>query len=410
MNYWKTHSPQEIKDRVFDALAKNINYYESNILGLPASHLDKEVFYQDLPFLKDAPFLTSLIHNPNHIGCHTLDKSEHFFSGTQAIERELISICAEDIFGAEAGGYDGYVAAGGTDANMQAIWIYRNLFKREFGANHSQIFILGSADCHYSMAKAANVFDVDMVSIPTEQSSRQLDKEALKQILHEQKRKGKKYAIVVCNMMTTMYGSVDQPEVYIEALNESKIEFRLHVDGAYGGFFYPFSNQQSVLNFKNPAVSSITIDAHKMAQAPYGTGIFLVRKGLMHYTNTKEASYVEGEDFTLIGSRSGANAIAVWMILQTHGPYGWQEKVEVLLNRARWFCHQLDDLGLRYYRESYSNIVTIESSQLSNDIIEKFGLVPDNHQAPKAHKIVIMDHVDREKLSNFLDAYRAIEA
>ncbi|MFC2186227.1 pyridoxal phosphate-dependent decarboxylase family protein [Fulvivirgaceae bacterium LMO-SS25] len=410
MNYWRKHNHQEIKDRVFGALAKNINYYDSNILGLPASHLDKEVFYQDLPFLKDAPFLTSLIHNPNHIGCHTLDKSEHFFSGTQAIERELISICAEDIFGAEAGGYDGYVAAGGTEANMQAIWIYRNLFKKEFGAEHKQIFILSSADSHYSMAKASNVFDVDMVSVPTESKSRQVDKSALKQILQEQKQNGKKYAIVVCNMMTTMYGSVDQPDAYINALNAAEIEFRLHVDGAYGGFFYPFSNQQSVLNFKNPAVSSITIDAHKMAQAPYGTGIFLVRKGLMHFANTKEASYVEGEDFTLIGSRSGANAIAVWMILQTHGPHGWQEKVEVLLNRAKWFCHQLDELGLEYYREPFSNIVTIESSQLSEEIVEKYGLVPDNHQSPKAHKIVIMDHVNREKLTNFLDSFRMSKA
>jgi hypothetical protein len=56
MNYWRKHNHQEIKDKVFDGLAKNINYYESNVLGLPASHLDKEVFYQDLPFLKDAPF------------------------------------------------------------------------------------------------------------------------------------------------------------------------------------------------------------------------------------------------------------------------------------------------------------------------------------------------------------------
>jgi len=47
---------------------------------------------------------------------------------------------------------------------------------------------------------------------------------------------------------------------------------------------------------------------------------FWVRKGLIHYATTKEASYVEGEDCALIGSRSGANAIAIWMILSTYGP------------------------------------------------------------------------------------------
>jgi tyrosine decarboxylase/aspartate 1-decarboxylase len=72
-----------------------------------------------------------------------------------------------------------------------------------------------------------------------------------------------------------------------------------------------------------------------MAQAPYGTGIFLIRKGLIQHTNTKQASYVEGEDFTLIGSRSGANAVAVWMILVKNGYFGWQEKIYILQKRAK---------------------------------------------------------------------------
>ena len=39
---------------------------------------------------------------------------------------------------------------------------------------------------------------------------------------------------------------------------------------------------------------------------------------------------MEGGDFTLIGSRSGTNAIAVWMILSKNGPYGWYEKKGML--------------------------------------------------------------------------------
>jgi glutamate/tyrosine decarboxylase-like PLP-dependent enzyme len=113
-------------------------------------------------------------------------------------------------------------------------------------------------------------------------------------------------------MMTTMFGSVDAIEVLSDSLNKLSCNFKLHVDGAFGGFYYPFSNDKSKLTFQNPNVSSVALDAHKMAQAPYGTGIFLVRKNLIDHVNTKEASYVEGQDFTLIGSRSGANAIATW--------------------------------------------------------------------------------------------------
>lgn len=97
MGVWKKKSKAEIKQRVFEALKQNVDFYEANTLGVPGSHLDDKVFYQDAPFLDDAPFLTTLIHNPNHIGCHTLGASESFFKGTQAIERELVTLCAEEI-------------------------------------------------------------------------------------------------------------------------------------------------------------------------------------------------------------------------------------------------------------------------------------------------------------------------
>jgi tyrosine decarboxylase/aspartate 1-decarboxylase len=204
-------------------------------------------------------------------------------------------------------------------------------------------------------------------------------------------------------MMTTMFGSVDDPSLYSSALKELNLPFKMHVDGAYGGFYYPFSDKESVLNFKNPEISSITIDAHKMAQAPYGTGIFLIRKDWMKYAQTKEASYVEGEDCTLIGSRSGANAISVWMILSKYGPYGWFEKIFVLQKRTDWLCEQLTKRNINYYRNPFSNIVTIKSSSIQSEIAEEFHLVPDNYKDAKWYKIVVMDHVSIDKLMEFLN-------
>jgi tyrosine decarboxylase / aspartate 1-decarboxylase len=203
-------------------------------------------------------------------------------------------------------------------------------------------------------------------------------------------------------MMTTMFGSVDDPDVYTNALEQEKVLYKLHVDGAYGGFYYPFTDGNSKLTFKNAAISSFTLDAHKMAQAPYGTGIFLIRKGLIHFANTKEASYVEGEDYTLIGSRSGANAVAVWMILTTSGPFGWQEKVFVLQKRTQWLCDQLAQRKIEFYRHPQSNIVTIRAEFINDKLAKTYGLVPDNHHQPKWYKIVIMDHVTIEKLMPLL--------
>ena len=400
---WKKKTKTEINKRVFDALNKNVDFDEVNPLGIPGSHLDSRVFHQDSPFLADAPFLSTLIHNPNHIGCHTLGKSESFFEGTQAIERELIAVCAENILNAPEDSCDGYVASGGTEANMQAIWIYRNYFIREHGAQHGEICIICSQDFHYSMSKAADVLGIRMVSVRVDDTDRSLIKSDLETAIANQVEKGVTSFIAVANMMTTMFGSVDNPMDYADALNAAGVRFKLHVDGAYGGFIYPFTNPENNLDFRNEYVNSVTLDAHKMVQAPYGTGIFVIRKGWMKYANTKDASYVEGEDYTLIGSRSGANAIAVWMILMTYGRFGWDEKMTILMKRTDWLVEQLEELGVEFYRNPHANIVTVRAKYGSPGLAKKYGLVPDNHQNPEWYKVVVMEHVSIERLQPLVE-------
>ena len=397
-NFWKKLNQESIKERVYAALEQNVNYADQIVLGVPASYLDEKVFYRDAMIVKEAPFISTLIQNPNHIGCHTLGQSERFFAGTQAIELDLLNICAVDILKAETGSFDGYVAAGGTEANMQALWVYRNYYKKEYSALPSEITLMCSEDSHYSMDKAADVLSIDLLKIPVGAYDRKVSKRELQKCITGAQDKGKKYFIVVCNMMTTMFGSVDDPTLYAEVLREQNCQFKMHVDGAYGGFYFPFSNAQSKLDFTNPHITSFTLDAHKMAQAPYGTGIFLIRKNYIQFANTRTASYVEGEDYTLIGSRSGANAVAVWMILSKNGPYGWFEKIFVLQKRTEWMCRQLDELGVRYYRHPYSNIITIAAESVPESVAKEFGLIPDNHANPKWFKIVLMDHVTIEKL------------
>lgn len=406
--FWQRLSHTQIKERINSALAENQDFESADLLGVPASQLDPKVFASDAPFLKDAPFLNTLLKNPNHIGCHTLGSSESFFSGTHKIETDLIDICATDILKAEPGTCDGYVAAGGTEANIQAIWTYRNLFRNENNATNSEICIVASTDAHYSMAKAADILNIDLVQIPVDRSSRSIDRDALHKIISREVANGRKYFIGVCNMMTTMFGSVDDPQLFIDVFREFSVDFKLHVDGAYGGFLYPFTDANSKLNFQNPHVSSITLDAHKLVQAPYGTGVLIIRKGLLENVYTASAKYVKGLDTTLSGSRSGANAIAVWMILSTYGPDGWHDKIQNLLSVTDWLCNELDTLGLSYYRNPLSNIVTIKAHQISSDIAHRFGLVPDAHdEDPEWYKIVVMNHVTIDKLTTLLNAIRS---
>ena len=409
MIYWKKLSQDERKNRIQKALEENVNFSNDASLGYPASKLDGKVFNDDAPFLKDAPVLQTYVANPNHIGCHTLGTSEKAFRGTQQIEREVLNVIAVDIFNAEPNSFDGYISPGGTEANIQAIWMYRNFFMQHHAAKLDEIAIIASEDTHYSIPKAANLLMLDWIKIPVSFEKREIDSIALDQKIQVAKQKGKKYFIAISNMGTTMFGSVDNPDVYTLALEKNQVVYKLHIDGAYGGFVYPFSNEKSVINFKNPKISSITIDAHKMLQSPYGTGIFICRKGLIENVLTEEAEYVEGMDLTLCGSRSGANAVAVWMILFTYGPFGWFEKVSVLQMRTQFLCNELDKLEIAYFREPFMNIVTIHAENIPEKIAQAFDLVPQQHSKEnKWYKIVLMDHVEVDHLTTFINQLKAV--
>jgi tyrosine decarboxylase / aspartate 1-decarboxylase len=403
MKNWQKLPSEDRLKKITQALHDNVNFSKDITLGYPVSKLDGKVFYEDASFLKDAPVLMTYLSNPNHIGCHTTGTSEKAFKGTQEIEKEVLEMIATDIFKANPDGYDGYIATGGTEANIEALWIYRNLFINSSKAKLSEIMIIASEDTHYSIAKGANLLMLDWMKVPVDFENRNVLENEFESMLLKAVSDGKKYFIVVANMGTTMFGSVDNPEAYTTALKKHGLKFKLHVDAAYGGFIYPFLVKDSKLNFENENVSSITIDAHKMLQAPYGTGIFLCRKNLIENALTKEAEYIEGMDLTLCGSRSGANAVAVWIILKTYGKNDWFEKIKILEMRTDWLCNQLDNLKMEYFREPFMNIVTIKSGFIPDDLAHKYNLIPQKHNAEnKWYKIVLMEHVDISGLQQLI--------
>lgn len=407
---WKKTSRADIKARVFAALDENKNYDNNDILGIPGSYLDTDQFYRDADFLADAPFLTTFINNPNHIGCHTLteDKGEDLFRGTQKLEIELIRMTSEEIMRAGEKGADGYVAPGGTEANIQALWIYRNYYQKEMGALNHEIGVVFSTDSHYSFNKGCNLLNIRQFMVEVDFESRQMKMDHLEETLKKAVEEGVKYFVLVANMSTTMFGSVDDIDRNLEVFKKLSLEYKVHADGAFGGFIYPFSSDDNRLDFSNPEITSITMDAHKMLMAPYGTGMFLIRKGWMHYATTEEASYVQGLDYTMCGSRNGAHAISIWMILQTHGPDGWREKMKGLIDETDHLCAELDSMGIPYFRNPSMNIVSIRAGYISEEICYRYRLVADNYTtSPKWWKIVVMPHTKGAVIERFLDEVKS---
>jgi tyrosine decarboxylase / aspartate 1-decarboxylase len=403
--HWDPLDSQTIQSRIEAALAANTSYRSDDVLGFPGSFLDREAF-PPAPFLRDAPFLRSLLENPNHIGCHTLVEGEDVFSGTQEIEREVIRLCAEEILGADAGAYDGYVASGGTEANIQALWVYRNELRAREGVSAGQIAVIHSQDAHYSVVKGCDLLGLRRQFVHVDPLTRQVSEGAAQAALASVAASGARAVVCFLTMGTTLFGSVDDYAPIQRALRASGLPYRVHVDAAFGGFIYPFVNEANALSFAESDIGSFTLDAHKMLQAPYGTGIFLARKGLIEHVQT-EASYVQGHDYTLCGSRSGANAIAVWMILRRYGSEGGKTFLRALIERTDALCAGLDALGVAYFRDPSMNVVAIRAEGFPLEIARRFHLVPDSHEGtPCWWKIVVMDHVTTPLLERFLAALR----
>lgn len=391
--HWPAIPTHEIQARVRDALAGNTSFDNDTVLGLPASVLDSRVFPPE-PTMMSHAWLTVLQSNPNHIGCHTTGASEHAFGGTQELERDLLRICAEEILNAEPKGWDGYVASGGTESNIQALWTHRNELRDGQGMDVGKMAILCSEDTHYSIDKAADILGLRLVPLPVGEWDRAIRPEAVQAAAAQFVADGVQAVLVVLNMGTTMFGSVDDPEHVLPALLEAGLTIRVHVDGAFGGFLYPFTAPDNRLSFADPRIDSFTLDGHKMLQAPYGTGIHLIRAGRIQYASTPSATYVLGADCTLIGSRSGSNAVAVWMILMAYGAEGGKAFCQELCDRTTRLHDALTRLGVRTYRRSDMNIVALRIEDLPKGVMEKHLLVPDRHDHTATWaKVIVMPHV-----------------
>ncbi len=159
-----------------------------------------------------AGYLAAMLINPNN---HALDGGP----GTSALEVEVVASLAE-MFGFAAP-FLGHLTSSGTIANLEALWVAREL--------HPGKRIVYGAGAHYTHGRMCGVLGVEGVSVPATAEGR-IDLDAVE----VECRRGD-VGTVVLTLGSTGVGAIDRVEQAL-ALRE-RYGVRLHVDGAYGGFF-----------------------------------------------------------------------------------------------------------------------------------------------------------------------------
>jgi len=305
--------------------------------------------------------------------------------GTYEAVAELEERVVDDL-GAIVGLDDpaGYVASGGTEANIQTVRVARN---RADAANPN---VVAPESVHFSFRKAAGVLDVDLRLAPLGDDYR-ADVSAVRELADEET------ALVVGVAGTTEYGRVDPvPELGEVARNHDAL---FHVDAAWGGFYLPFTDRE--WNFADAPVDTMTIDPHKVGRAAIPAGGFLARDESLLDALAVDTPYLESTgQATLTGTRSGAGVASAAAAMDELWPDGYRAAYERARANAEWLAAALADRGY--------DVVDPTLPLVAADVPEReFSALRDagwriSRTGDDELRVVCMPHVTREMLESFV--------
>ncbi len=277
-----------------------------------------------------AGYLAAMLINPNN---HALDGGP----GTSALELEVMAALAGMLALPEH--TLGHLTSSGTIANLEALWVAREL--------HPDKRIVHSQAAHYTHARMCKLLGVQATAVASTADGR-IDLDAV----DDECRLGD-VGTVVLTLGSTGLGAVDRVDQAL-ALRE-RYGVRLHVDAAYGGFFTLLADGPEPLIDPAPfaavrACDSVVVDPHKHGLQPYGCGAVLFADPTVArlYRHDSPYTYFTSEErhlgeISLECSRAGAAAAALWLTLQVF-PLERDDGLGAILAACRRGARRLGDM------------------------------------------------------------------
>lgn len=313
------------------------------------------------------------------------------FPSAKILEEEAIKKIASLFSKPEA---RGYITSGGTEGNIAALWVARKLLKRKC--------VVAPVSAHYSIDKACELQQLKLLHT-------KLDDGYRASVENIQERMSRETLAIVATAGTTALGSVDP----IKEIAELAGEFGcfLHVDASFGGFVLPFLENPPAWDFAVDNVSSIVADPHKMGLAPIPAGSVLFREKNWLKALEFEVPYLSRISSTLLGTRSGASAAAVWAVLHSLGRKGYRKIVGRCMDLTRKLAEGIKKTdGLELVVEPELNVVAFKSKIANlhklNESLEARGWLASLNKQPKSIRLVVMPHHRPNHITSFLSDLR----
>jgi len=295
----------------------------------------------------------------------------------------------------------GTFTTGGSEANLIAMRIARNL---RSDIKNPEVVVPASA--HISFDKAADILNLKLRKVKL-MDNFQVDLNHFESLIN------KNTCAVVGVAGTTSLGLID-PVEEIGKLVEGKNIF-FHIDAAFGGFVLPFLKrlgyQIPLWDFSVKSVDSITADPHKMGLGIIPSGGFFIKDALILQKTGFEIPYLAGGNFKhfhIVGTRPGGPIIAFWVILKYLGINGFNEIIRKCMKNTEYLAQRISEInGIKLAVDPIMNVIGITTENGDSICEIEKALRNNNWMLGKfldlnLIRVVIMPHVKREHLSNFV--------
>jgi sphinganine-1-phosphate aldolase len=252
------------------------------------------------------------------------------FPYVRKMEAEVVAMCLK-MFN---GGADscGVMTSGGTESIMLAMKAYRDYARYERGITHPELIVAKTA--HAAFMKAGDAFGIEVIEIPVDQKTFRLTVDQVRPYVSSNT------IAIVGSSPNYPQGIIDDIENLSEFARKKGIPF--HTDCCLGSFLLPFAvklgHQLPVFDFRNPGVTSISMDTHKYGYAPKGSSVVMYSR-----PEYRSYQYFTTPDWTggiyatpgLPGSRAGSLIAVTWATMLSIGKEGYTESARAILDAAK---------------------------------------------------------------------------
>ena len=309
-------------------------------------------------------------------------------------EREVIEFFGP-LYGFSPEDLWGIVTFSGTDGNNHGIYFGVNYLEKK---TQQKPVVYVSDAAHYSNMRLADLQNLDLVLVPSDVHGRMIPEEFERLLVKDRP------ALMVYAMGTTFKGGIDDQTALNEVLSKyPEVEVYRHVDAALFGGFLPYTEYSYAVDRRVQPFDSIAISGHKFFGMDEPAGLFLTTMEVKDNQNPYDIAYLNGNMPMINCSRSAIAPLKFWWIIQRVGLDGFTEQATGMLERAEWLKGELDKLSWETWIEPMSN--TVYFRRPPAEIAEKYMLAPDQDDrlGGDLSHIVVMQHVTKERLQDFLD-------